>query len=104
MCIILCSLTTDELFIAIQPDEESRLQALKWIAENPLPKNEMTTIRTLVEQLIEAASGNLDKEVHLVLSIEVAIGDEFKPFPVIIKDFNITSNHPKIVYITGTNT
>ena len=34
--IIITSMSVDELFLAIQPDEKSRAEALKWIAENPV--------------------------------------------------------------------
>ena len=33
--LILCDLTPDELFLAIQPDEASREQARQWIKDNP---------------------------------------------------------------------
>jgi len=58
------------------------------------------TIRQMVEKLVESAAGNLDKEVKCIATVEVAVQDDWKPYAVSSEEFNITSNHPGVTYIT----
>ena len=61
----------------------------------------MTSVKDLIQQLTDASRGNPNMEVRLIVSVEVSIDDVQKNFPIHYDCFNVSSSHPKFLYLTA---
>ena len=58
------------------------------------------TARKLIEDIQDKCGQNLDREVIFQGTVELAVQDDFKTFPVKYEDCMVFSDHPLILKIS----
>ena len=57
------------------------------------------TAKELIQKLQDACGDNLERELKFQGTIELAVQDDWKSFPVTYNDCSVLSNHPNLVKI-----
>ena len=57
------------------------------------------SVKDLIQQLQDI--NNPEAEAKIIATVEVAINDEFRNFPIEFTNISVSSQHPKFVYLTA---